>query len=709
MLNVVSKVMIFRPFNPTAPARCKAVRQPFQADAVYLVCAKPGGLGQPGKADVHTLRWRIKSSRSRFLLTACLLLLLPIAWVDGRQDAGDKEPVDSITTYGEIAGKHLSMIIDGKILKSEFIDSGGGEALVGELRTAVGANNSGSMQGGARWMQSGTGKGISFGVGQGFRRVHNTYQQDQNRYIYVEQNSTPFRNIQYIAPDDEAFTAVYFGGFHGDFFYLLQRSNGEMYVYSIPKFERESGNKSCDGIYAISGRSLKEIWNIHGALIDDQFLSSLKTMGFTGPPGRTDEMLLKTIEAQLDSTSSNWQTFLELAKHLDSEEYAIREETSRSISSSFEKWQGQIQAGIESEELGISARAELKKILETKGDLQAKQTSSVIQSLGLLAQPDVLIRVMEDGTEEVQKRIGNRLQELTSESYGNDISAWREYLAARQVAQAPRLPDFAVARPIDETNKSPFLFATAEIAELVQFTLDDNGRLVLDRDAWSARFGGKSIKQLSDEMLEELKTRNLPTSWLKEELNQINENYGFEHVFIEKINDRIISSDDRAREKQFRYRYDTYSQTMTLNRELINEFYSIELRVNPVARNSFGGDALKRNFLDLRLTEQGEFGTRLWLCDDLEGTLRFTLLIGETGELVDFLQTADDGCRFVLIGQDSIVSGQYNTFAELNEAESDVFSQQLFPLFKRHGINLSERLGGPLFTGPTFNEVMTEN
>ncbi len=44
--------------NPTAPARCKAVGQPFQAEAVYLVCAKPGGLGQPGKADVHTLRSR---------------------------------------------------------------------------------------------------------------------------------------------------------------------------------------------------------------------------------------------------------------------------------------------------------------------------------------------------------------------------------------------------------------------------------------------------------------------------------------------------------------------------------------------------------------------------------------------------------------------------------------------------------------------------
>ncbi len=44
--------------NPTAPARCKALGQPFQADAVYLVCAKPGGLGQPGKADVHALRCR---------------------------------------------------------------------------------------------------------------------------------------------------------------------------------------------------------------------------------------------------------------------------------------------------------------------------------------------------------------------------------------------------------------------------------------------------------------------------------------------------------------------------------------------------------------------------------------------------------------------------------------------------------------------------
>ncbi len=44
--------------SPTAPARCKAVGQPFQADAVYLVCAKSGGLGQPGKADVHTLRCR---------------------------------------------------------------------------------------------------------------------------------------------------------------------------------------------------------------------------------------------------------------------------------------------------------------------------------------------------------------------------------------------------------------------------------------------------------------------------------------------------------------------------------------------------------------------------------------------------------------------------------------------------------------------------
>ncbi len=50
--------------NPTGPARCKTVGQPFQADAVYLVCAKPGGLDQPGKADVHTLRCRIKAFRA---------------------------------------------------------------------------------------------------------------------------------------------------------------------------------------------------------------------------------------------------------------------------------------------------------------------------------------------------------------------------------------------------------------------------------------------------------------------------------------------------------------------------------------------------------------------------------------------------------------------------------------------------------------------
>ncbi len=49
--------------NPTAPARCKAVGQPFQVDAVYLVCAKPEGLGQPGKADVHTLRCRTNAHR----------------------------------------------------------------------------------------------------------------------------------------------------------------------------------------------------------------------------------------------------------------------------------------------------------------------------------------------------------------------------------------------------------------------------------------------------------------------------------------------------------------------------------------------------------------------------------------------------------------------------------------------------------------------
>ncbi len=55
-------------FNPTAPARCKAVGQPFQADAVYLVCAKPGGLGQPGKADVHTLRCRINGPRLSYLI-----------------------------------------------------------------------------------------------------------------------------------------------------------------------------------------------------------------------------------------------------------------------------------------------------------------------------------------------------------------------------------------------------------------------------------------------------------------------------------------------------------------------------------------------------------------------------------------------------------------------------------------------------------------
>ncbi len=51
--------------NPTAPARCKAVGQPFQADAVYLACTKPGGLGQPGKADVHTLRCRINRTVHR--------------------------------------------------------------------------------------------------------------------------------------------------------------------------------------------------------------------------------------------------------------------------------------------------------------------------------------------------------------------------------------------------------------------------------------------------------------------------------------------------------------------------------------------------------------------------------------------------------------------------------------------------------------------
>ncbi|HMO13846.1 MAG TPA: hypothetical protein PKD64_04795 [Pirellulaceae bacterium] len=602
------------------------------------------------------------------------------------------ERTSPLDKFAAAASEHLGMIFDGRTLSLPFDQEVVTSGFADDMRSKLGLNSHSTTSGGAgNWYRNFNASGMEMEVGEGFRRVQHMMMQGAGRFLKFHDLNETLGSITYNALNDQEFTLVRNGGLGGDFFFLVQKKNGEAFLLSIPKFDMSSDASASSQVIALSYPNFREMWDRHGLIVDQQLLPSLRSTGFAGPIGRTSELVTHTLLSRFDEETEEWKQFVEIASKLDANEFETREAAAKQLNDGYQNWHAQIAIGIDSEQLGISARAELRKILNKKGSREIQQLSNILQSLELFDRPEVLVTLLDQGSPHANERILQRISELSGEQF-QDVDGCRQFFAKREHEANKSLVKLDSLSSGD-TTESLFDQCLTEFAELAQFTVDESGNLVLDREAWATIFGGKTVKELAEEMVAELNQRNLPTSWLNSEKTKVRENYGFDHVFFEKITDRLTQSSSGSSGNQTMVVYGQ-SQQVPLNREISTEDFSCEIRINGAPLNQAGGDGAKRQFLAFSYREKGDFGTRLSLSENDRG-VRFTLFMPSSKEFIDFLQIKDEGCRLALINESGVTIAHDKDFASLYSSHQDVFQTQILPNLGRYGFNLSEKFGGP--------------
>ncbi len=615
------------------------------------------------------------------------------------QDSKKQNQAES-ASIAEVTQKYLRLDFDGKSLQHSFPSLADSPKLKSDFRKTRNINYSGSSESGSNWSIRLRGKKLMLEIGSGTRRNRNIgFGGDNGGFLMFEDFKLPLHWIDLEVTDKRTVRGFVFGGFDGELLRFHQLENGEISAQYIPPLKSLELEP-----FAVGANSMRALWNKYGAIVDERLLPAMKKLGVAVPPSRFDPEIIRQLRSSYEVSDERWISFLEIAKGFDSPEYQIREATVKRIESEFDSWSAQVRRGIETSTLSVQARTGLSKIMKSKGSRNSKQVTEIISSLDLANDPEVLVRVMEGSPKNTSLAIAKRLEEVTGQSFGNNVSAWKEFVSktrsannGSEVAQRTSNSDndWPLPEIAEENQLDIFQHSAEELSRLVRLTVSEQGHLMLDRKAWQEDFGGKSIKQLSKEMGDELAERNLPNSWLKNSEAIAKDLYGLEHVLVESLNDHLAKLPTKAK-------YFGEGFLPPVNRFFRGERYDLILRRTSQEEDSFSSTGKKPEFFILQLKQLSGPQNELWLIEEESKNpskphgFRFTLYLAQTATLIDLVQGSDGQCRLVFMKNSEVHQARSTSFKELWESQKTFIASKILPEFEKFGIDVSKELGGPL-------------
>jgi hypothetical protein len=286
---------------------------------------------------------------------------------------------------------------------------------------------------------------------------------------------------------------------------------------------------------------------------------------------------------------------------------------------------------------------------------------------------------------------------VADKDLGAELDAWKSWA---ELAQPPRaestIPEFAGNRALKED--ALYFRARVELSRLVKLTADGKS-LGLDRESWKQRFGGNSVAQLAGEVQKQYDATNLPKSWLT-----LGDGYDlagtdYPHVLFEDVVSKLVEGSPYAQSHYINRRNQAMSRPKSLNRsfDIQHAFGELEMHSENQPQPN---QEVKAEYFKLNLRDLNSEGSLLNLEEYPNG--EFSLcFIDQAMDLVFLLtRQANQPTRLALLRGSEATYLSDASPAELFEKNKDILQAKIFPVLQHAGIDLSEKLGGPLEFSP---------
>ena len=192
-----------------------------------------------------------------------------------------------------------------------------------------------------------------------------------------------------------------------------------------------------DELVTRSSESLGKLYQTDPEFVETRLFPLLFHIGIIPPASRFDSSIIDRVVERLTIAleTSDAETAFKLIAELDADDYQIRQAATKRLEAKIEQFRELLVAAANDQDASFEKRSRIKFLLD-KDSLDSVESDGLISSLRLLEDPQYLAIIMQELGEDDCKPIAHRLEQLTGETLGTDVDAWRRWLAKAEAKQA---------------------------------------------------------------------------------------------------------------------------------------------------------------------------------------------------------------------------------------------------------------------------------
>ncbi|MCH8043749.1 MAG: hypothetical protein IID44_08510 [Planctomycetes bacterium] len=581
------------------------------------------------------------------------------------------EPYDPLKVKGVLqkASEHLKKLTplrwhNGKIKPGVLSDRDAVRKIVSDLRSLSGGGGGGSSSGGDSWSQSFQGSKMSGKVafeGGGFLKA-STFE------VWLREESKPNRELTVKSNTRGRLSITLNGGDSPYLFRLYQQPNGKLIVQEI----------SGDQVFSQQEDSFAEFCRIHVQFVQHRLIPLLEHLGIDAPITPYDKRVQSQVRRMLTPIAGEkLAKFKKIAVGLDSDEFKLREQATRDLTKQFDELADVMRHATLDETYSVEVRARLNEVIRKTSRPEDRRVYDLITKVKLTDKPRYLLWLLSETDDAQRPVIARRLAKVTGQNFGGDVARWRAWLKTQAAdVKTTEKP----APPLDLLAKKGKLQAVSKhTARLVKLKWDGD-RLRLDRQHWAKPFGGKTIKQLSDEVAAEVTKRGLPATWW----NKVDgdDHVGYPDVLFQSMRNELET------DRYSRYFYRGYGHGDGQSEFEANGISASLSTKKSAGRRVFGRRAStkQQKYFKFRLSETAAEKRTLLVQTDEKERLQISLLGEKSHSIVRLLEMPSGLWVVQDVRGTQVFAAKADSFRKLYDQNEEYFTKQFFPLLKHLGI-----------------------
>ncbi len=290
---------------------------------------------------------------------------------------------------------------------------------------------------------------------------------------------------------------------------LRQSGTGEIIVQELEGSE----------VYSCSAPSFESLLQVHSEFANDRLLPLMSRFGIGDLITPYDLDVQRQVIALLAKmTEDEKSQFRKFAGNLDDKSYRERTKAAGELGKNVKGQTELLVKVLNDDSFSPEVRYRVQKLIQQQKKSDLLDTMNYVNRSGLTKNRDYLCWLLQRQSEPVSyRRVLNSLSSQAGQTDFSDVSGTQTWMAAQQsafhsLAGISMTEELSANDPMKETGAIDK--AKTSLKAFLRLSMKDDN-LSLDRDHFKKLFGGKTIRQLSDEVDALRKKNNLPKTWYR--------------------------------------------------------------------------------------------------------------------------------------------------------------------------------------------------